>query len=868
MGWLEGIPARLRLLFRRGEAEERMGEEFRFHIEMETERLVREEGLAPKEARRRALIAFGGVERHKQALREGRGLAWLSGLSLDLKLGLRMLVKYPVLTVASVLTLAIAVGMAASWFEFATNLVHPRLPLPDGDRIVSVVNRDLESTDADYSTEPRSLHDFETWREELRSIEALSAATSIEYVVTTEEGRFEVLNGRRVTPSTFRVAAVRPLLGRPLTEEDARPGAEPVVVLAHSAWQRLFDGDRRAVGQTVRLGAEHATVVGVMPEGFAFPVNEEIWTPLRERAVTYDRRQGPPIMMFGRLAPGASLEEAQAELALLGQRATAAFPATHEHLRPQVRRFGRGNDMAGVATALNVPFLLFLLVVCANVATLLLARTSARRTEIAVRSALGASRRRILLQMVAEALVLTAVATALGLAAAHRGLGAGMALFWDVQQMRPPFWFTDGLSAPSVLYACVLALLGALIIGGLPGLRATRRGLRDRLPKPGATGSGQRFGFLATGVIVTQVALCVAFIPMAILNVRELLPERAGASDFPAEAYLTGRLTIEPEPVERGALFDEARARLAAQAGVLAATRADRVPGFNHPVSAITVEEDSTVVYARTLEVDPDFFDVVGARIVDGRPFRPEDVTAAVPVTIVDAAWARDAFGGRNPVGRRIRYPTSGDEDGGWHEIVGVVSGMERAIGPGTAVALFRPLRPEAHASVQLYLRTAGPADALATAVHDLVTSLDPALGMVDLQPLSDVWRPVERSDRFFAGALGAVSAIILLFALMGIYALTSFTVAQRAREIGIRAALGAGPRRILASIFSRAAGQIGLGILLGAALVSLTVARSPEGIRLVAGMAAAMAAVGLLGCAVPARRALRIQPTEALRAE
>lgn len=894
MKWLEGLRARLRLLLGRRAAEERMDEEFRFHLEMETERLVRDEGLDPKEARRRSRVAFGGVERYKQELRDGRGLGWLYGLSLDVKVGFRMLLKYPVLTLASVLALAIAVALAASWFEFMSNLAYPRLPLPDGERIVQVRNHDLETTDSDYSSEPRSLHDFEAWREEVTSIQDLSAASSAEYVVTTEDDRVATVVGARVTPSTFRVARVQPLLGRTLTEEDDRPESPPVAVLGYGAWQRLFDGDRTAVGRTVRLDSEHATVVGVMPEGFGFPVNHEIWTPLRERAVSYQRRQGPSLAMFGRLAPDATLEEAQAELDVLGRRAAAAFPDTHEHLRPEVRRFGRGNDMAVVATALNVPFLLFLLVVSANVATLLFARTSTRQSELAMRSALGASRRRLLLQLVAEAFVLTSVAAALGLTGAHFGLRWGMDLFWEVQQMRPPFWFDEGVSVPSVLYACALALVGALIIGGLPGLRATRRDLRERLTHPGAGGAGMRFGKLATGVIIVQVALCVAFIPVAVLNARELLPGR-NASDFPAERFLTARLTHqggpaalasgagaggEPDagPVDaRGsaeertaaALFEEARHRLASEPRVLAASRADRVPGFNHPNRPIEMADDSTVIYARTLQVDPDWFEVVGARIVDGRPFRPEDVASAIPVMIVDETWARETFGGRNPIGRRIGIHEDGeDEATRWHEIVGVVSGVERAVGPGTAVRLFRPLRPEEHASVQLYLRTSGSPEALVPQVLDVVSSLDPNLAIAELKPLAEVWRPVERSDRFFAAALAVVSGIIVLFALMGIYALTSFTVERRAREIGIRTALGAGPRRILLSIFSRAAIQIGLGILAGGTLVSLTAARSPDGLRLVAGVALAMAIVGLLGCAVPAARALRIPPTEALRAE
>lgn len=879
MSWLDGARARLRLLARRA-AEERMDEEIRFHIDMETDRLVREEGLDPAEARRRALVAFGGVEKFKEELRDGRGFPWVRGLSLDLRLGFRMLVKYPVLTATSVLALALAFTLAAAWFEFTSDMTMPRVPLEEGDRIVGVRNRDLKSTDADFPSEPRSLHDYELWRDELESIEHLTAYSRVAYTATTEDGRYAALEGVRTTPSLFRVARIAPLLGRTLIDDDVRPDAPPVVVLSHSAWLRLFDGDRSAIGKTVRLGAEHATVVGVMPEGFTFPRSDEFWTPLRERAIDYPRRAGPAIAMIGRLAPGYTLEQAQAELTMIGERTAAAFPETHEHLRPEVRRYPRGNEMAAITALLNVPFVLLLVVVAANVATLLVARTAARESELALRSALGAGRRRILLQLVAEALVTTSIAAAIGLAVARWGLGWGMDLFWEVQQTKPPFWFDPGLSAPTVLYVGGLAVLGALIVGGIPGLRATHGRIWTRLPQPGAAGGGMRFGVLATGVIIVQVALCVAFIPVAVRTAQQQLRDPKG-EDFPAATFLTGRLTRHsasaprsaggPDEIHRTAeLIDELHRRIAAEPGVVAATRANRIPGFNHPVVAIEVEDDSArILRARGLSVDPNFFEVMGARIVSGRGFTESDVTGTADVAVVDEAWAAEVFAGRSPLGRRIRYPTREGEAGTRaYEIVGVVAGMDRAIGPGEPVAIYHPLKPGEHASVQFYLRTAGPPEALIPRIVTLAPAMDPNLDVSGVMPLDDVWRPVQRSDAFFTAVLGVVVGVIVLFALMGIYALTSFTVARRTREIGIRATLGAGPRRILVTLFSRALLQIGAGIVLGGALVSLTVHRDPAGLRLVGGVAVAMLVVGLAGCAVPAIRALRIQPMEALRVE
>jgi putative ABC transport system permease protein len=875
MGWWNGLRARLGLLFRGGAAEARMEEEIGFHVDMEAERLEREEGLDPVEARRRALVAFGGVERTKEELREGRGLAWLSGLRLDLKLGARMLVKYPVLTGASVLALALAVGLAVSFFEFMSNMAWPRFPLPEADRIVQLRLQDEESGDR----ERRALYDFERWRDELDGVEELTAVTTSEMVVRTEDERFATLEGARVTPSMFRFSRLRPLHGRPLRADDAEATSPAVAVLAYSAWRRLFDGDPGAIGRTLRVGSETATVVGVMPEGFEFPSNQQVWLPLRVRAVEVGPRDGPPLTIFARLARGVSLDEARAELEVVGRRISAAHPATHEQLRPRVDQPSTFGPEAALAGLLNLPFLFFMLVVAANVATLLFARTATREGEIAMRTALGASRRRIVLQMTAEALVLTLTASAVGLLAARWAFSRAMALFFEVQQARMPFWFDTTLSLRGVLYVLALAAVAALIIGGLPALRATRGGLRHRLTSTGTGVSSMKLGTVATAAIVVQVAITVAFVPLALDMALDTLPERT-AEAFPADRYLYGRLTVEHhsergaddglgEDVAGEASYDEVHRRLLDEAGVVAATRASWLPGFNHVMSAVEVEGDSVVHHRRVLGVDPNFFEVLGARIVSGRGFRESDREGEAAVAVVDRAAVDVLFGGRNALGRRIRILGSNDEaPGPWHRIVGVVEGMAPAIGPGQQVGLYRPLRPERHGSIHVFARTREAPDELVPRVHDLVEAVDPSLGMAELKPLEAVWRPVHKGNSYALTALAAVAAVIVFFALMGIYALTAFTVERRAREIGIRSALGANPRRLLAAIFSRVVLQIGVGIAAGATLVGFALADEPGGLMLIGAVALAMLVVGGLGASVPAARALRIQPTDALRAE
>ena len=332
MKWLDAARARLRLLVARRAAESRMNQEFRLHIELETEKLRREHGLAPDEARRRASIAFGGVETHKEALRDGRGFAWLGSFSLDLRLAIRMLARYPWLTLVGTAAMAFGIAAAVGAFEIRRQFVDPSLPLDQGSRIVGFRNWDAALNRSVLATP----YDFASWRDALTSIEDLSAVSVFPRNLITDDGQSEAVAVAAMSASAFRVARVLPLLGRTLLEADEDPGAPPVIVIGHDIWQRRFSGDPGVVGRTVRLGSERQTVAGVMPEGFAFPATHDIWIPLRVQAAGSAPGEGPGLLVFGRLARDASREQAQAELQAIGQRTAVGLPETHEHLRPQL----------------------------------------------------------------------------------------------------------------------------------------------------------------------------------------------------------------------------------------------------------------------------------------------------------------------------------------------------------------------------------------------------------------------------------------------------------------------------------------------------------------------------------------------------
>jgi predicted permease len=906
--------ARLLSLWRairgRGEVEAEMSEEFRVHIEMRARDLVHA-GFSHAEAARRARLEFGSAERYKDEAREARGLRRIDALRvswLDFKLGGRMLVKYPGLTLVGGFAFAFAIWVGAVAFEFLTQVMNPTLPLDDGDRIVVLRNMDaLRPSDPTPSrAERRAVRDFVTWRQELRSVEDIGAYRTLEQNLITGEGRGEPVEVAEISASAFRLARVPALLGRFLVEADEHAGAPPVVVIGYDLWQDRFEGESSVVGQTVRLGGVQATVVGVMPEGFAFPVAHRLWAPLRLSISGRERYEGPRIQVFGRLTPGVTLAEAQADLTTLGQRAAADDPQTYQHLRPQVVPYPKawvnyissGGFALGLISS-NLFVAMLLVLICGNVALLMFARAATRESEIVVRTALGASRGRIITQLFAEALVLGGLAAAVGLAAAGFGLRWGLGVvestIMDGSQL--PFWFRDSsLSPATVLYAIVLTLLGAVIAGVVPGLKATR-GLQTRLREATAGSGGLKFGGLWTAVIVTQVAVTVAFPAVALFVRRDADQLRSYDLGFPADEYLSVRLELDRDAAP-GATSDTARAvfararyaatwqelerRLTAEPAVAGVTVAEALPLMYHGWNQIEVDQGASTPRdsvrgqrVSSVEIETDYFEVLGAPILSGRDFHSGDFASAAPVVIVNHPFVEHVLGGRNPVGRRVRYVRgeSTPERGRWYEIVGAVGDLGTTSGYGSA-GIYHPIDREATYPVYLAIHLKGDPAAFAPRLRALAGAVDPALRLYAVTPLNDVINSQLEFYGFWFRLTLSVSAIALLLSLAGIYAVMSFTVARRTREIGIRVALGADPRRIVASIFRRPLIQVALGVVAGSVLVAALTFAIEDGVvsarqvGMVVAYAALMLGVCMLACVVPTRRALRVEPTEALRAK
>ena len=811
----------------------------------------------------------------------------------DYKLGIRMLLKYPGLTLAGGLALAIAIGVGAGWYDLTGKIMAPTIPLPEGNRVVVIETQNTLTN----APELRVARDFLEWRRELRTLAGLGAYRTDTRNLVVNNAAPEPIQMAEITAAAFVTARVAPLLGRGLLDSDELPGAPSVIVLGYDVWQRLFGGRQEVVGSIVKLGHTSATVIGIMPKDFGYPVNHDAWTPLSLRA-SYDALAGTPISVIGRLAAGVSLEQANAELRVLGERIAAAFPATHEHLRPTVRQLGATTDFLDLAqfASRNLPVLMVLMIACLSVGTLVYARTATREGEIAVRSALGAGRARIMGQLFVEALVLASVAAAVGLIAADR------ALTWGIEGVNrasggAPFWMTPGLQFSTILYACGLAVVSAAMLSFLPALKVTRARVQTHLANRSA-GATLRFGRVWTAAMTFQVALTAIGIPVAMETANEAMLKLNIRAAFPSREYLAARVDVDMAFEEdatstleerRAQTFEALADRIAQEPGVVAVTFADRAPGAvaRERFGEVESSPNAGPRYDgsfRTLAVGPEFFAALDRPIVAGRAFGGGDRSPSARSVIVNEAFARGfarQTGSGSPVGARLRYPdrSATAATDAWFDIVGVVRdvGLDPDDSGDELPYVFHAASARTVSPLVMSVRVRGNPAPLAARLPVIATDVDARLVVRDARPLEAWVRQRDDGLAMQAVALAGVTLLVLFLSALGIFSLVSVSVSRRTREIGLRTALGANPRDVLADVLSRAVILMGSGLTAGGALLLLCVAlglgpsgRPAEDValfsRYLGVTSAVMLAACLLACIGPASRALRINPTEALR--
>ena len=887
----------LRLLsfFRHGAAEAELSREIHSHLQLLEDEFV-SKGMSRDDARLAARRAFGGVEQAKEYQRDARGFRWLDNSRMDFKLGARMLAKYPALSLIGGAGLAVGVAIGTGFFAVAYSLLYATLPVARGERIVVLQNWDL-----DANTEMRrSMHDLATWQREMKTVEEIGAFRTVERNLIVPGGPAEPVQVAQITAPGFNITGVPPVIGRPIVAADERAGAPPIVVIGADVWHSRFGGDASVLGRELRLGNVVHTIVGVMPEGYGFPVNHSYWIPLSSDAAAYEPREGPEVFIFGRLRDGVAMEQAQAELSALGEQTASAFPQTHARLQPRLMPYTQAIlDISGTSafelTMLQSMASLLAVIVAINVGVLVYARTATRQREIAVRAAVGASRRRIVGQLFIEALVLCGAAAAAGVGLARFGIGQVYAIFAADGTL--PYFLDLGIPFAAYAYVGMLTLFAAAVSGVLPALQATGRRVQDTLKQTSGT-DGLRLGHVWTALIIAQVAIAMTALPAIVKISWGGIEGSQTNANFREESFLAAIVSTEadapigmPQEIyarESALRFEKSKTDLLtgleAEPAVDDVTVADSVPG-SEPWASIAIDGPTTsqsgAVFARVNRVATDFFDAFGARVVAGRELREGDGTGSVQAIVVNHAFAVQLLGGTNAVGRRVQYVKAGaaapviGAPATQYEIVGVMSDLStNTLAPEQIdPVIYHLLRSSTRATALIRMRGTDPLQ-VSGRVRELTSALDPTLRL-RIVAFSEMKQQAQIAVRLMVLGPWLVIVTALLLSAAGIYAMMSFTVSQRRKEIGIRAAMGADAGQLLRSIFSKAALQLAAGVAVGIVMALMIDQASGDdeflgsfGRALLPVTAAVMTIVGLFATIGPARRGLRIQPTEALRAE
>jgi len=879
---MERVGRRLRILFRKSRVERDLDDELRMHIEMEAEEMQRR-GMDPARARREALRRFGGVERTKERVRDERGGRVLDDLVQDVRYGARSLRKSPGFTASALLVLALGIGSATALFGVVDAVLLEPLPYPHPERLVRVwPARGAERTAFSYP-------ELEDWRNRSTSMVGLGLYSTLpaDYVYLGGERPTELAT-EWVGQDFFRVLGVPPAAGRTLLPED-EADHRMVAVISWGLWQRLFGGDPSVVGRTLEIDYRTFEIVGVMPQGFTFPVDTQVdlWVPITvvpQDDIPTENRGVRFLGAIGRLAPEASVETARQELSGIARSLEETYPDTNAGISRALVQPLSDNTVGDVRSALFVALGavgFILLLACANVANLLLARGSARAREVALRMSLGAPSGRVVRQLLTESVLLAGMGGALGLGLAW----AGTAALARGSAGLLPRAAEIGLDGTVVAAALLVTLLAAALAGVLPALRAADVAPADDLREGSrASSTGLRGVRLRRGLVAAEVALAVLLLTGAGLLVRSL--EALGRVDpgFETEGRIAMTLTLQdqkhPERTEWMGLYHQILDRLAAHPDVVAAGAIRYLPfrgdGESVPVQVPGLYEPAPEAqrYGHLFQISDDLFPALGMRLLRGRAPGPEDGPEDLPVVVVNEAFQRDFFHGQDPVGRRFKPGRDARYE---IEIVGVVADVRFAgLGEPAEPALY--VRNDQNPRIQMsyVVHTSGDPMALVADMRRIVHEVDPDQPVTEIVPLAELTSETLARPRFFTALLGGFAALALVLAALGVYGVLAYVVRGRAREMGLRIALGASGGLVARRVLLQGMAPVGLGVavgLVGAAALSRFVQSLLFGVTPLdpptyVAVATVLGAVAALACLVPAWSASHVDPIESLRAE
>jgi putative ABC transport system permease protein len=873
-------------LLRRERFDREMSEEMRFHLEMKAEEYV-EGGMTPEEALNAARRQFGNQTRLQEASREVWSFRMIETLLKDVRYAARVLLKSPGFTAVAVVTLALGIGANTAIFSVVNSVLLRPLPYPNAGRIAAIQELNEKGTRVQVTAA-----NFLDWRRQNTVFERLAAILSRPANLAVGE-EAERVNLAMTSADFFEVFGVRPQLGRLFLPEDERAGHAPVAVLSHGLWLKHFGGDPSTVGRSVTLDGQTYTIIGVAPAGFEYPDKTAVWVPPFQLVPTLGPQMDVEstrgfgfLSAVGLLKPGVSVRQADDEMAVITARLRQQYPEANNNRFDRVESL-RANIVGESGTALLLllgAVGLVLLIACANVANLMLARAASRVKEVAVRLALGATRLRLVRQLLVESVLLALV-----------GGGAGLLLgWWGVGMLRGllpsdfPRAQAIGVDLRVLGFTFLVSLLTGVLFGLAPALRATKTDLNESLKEGGRGGAGDgRSSRVRSLLVVSEVALSLVLLVGAGLLFRSFLRLQEVELGFRPEHILTFSIAPSGPNFTRdpqySAFYSQVAGRVGALPGVTAVGVINTLPLSKGPTSGFQVEGQTQLPKDRWPRVNyrsvsPDYFRAVGVPVLKGRAFDAHDDPSAPPVVIVNQSLARRDFPGEDPVGKRINL--GGVTSNGqplWWEIVGVVGDVRSLeLRSEAEPELYTSYLQDPFAGMSYVVRASVGPEGLIPSVREVVREVDRAQPVTDFREMEQIVNEAAAQPRFNSLLLAAFAGLSLLLAAAGIYGVMSYGVTQRTREIGLRMALGAQGRDVLRLVVGRGMGLTLLGVGLGLAasfgltrvLRSLLFGVSETDPLTFAGVSLVLALVAFLACLVPARRAAKVDPMVALRYE
>ena len=874
---LSSLLRRWRALTHKKEFDTELDEELRFHLERDVEQNIKS-GMTPDDARNAALKAFGGVDQSKEECRDARGVNFLENTLRDISFSMRVLLKNYAFTVIVVLTLALGIGANTAIFSFANGILLRPLPYPQSDRL-AIIN---ETFNREEGLIPVSYPNFLDWREQNTVFEDVACHFGTSRFALSGTGEPVEIRGSRITHGLLEILRVSPQLGRTFTADEDRPDQDAVVIIGYDLWQKNFGGDPNVLGKQIVLSNRSRTIIGVMPRGFRFPEISELWVPLALTTQMFTRTDHG-LTSIARLKDEVTIAQAQAEMHNIAARIEQQNPVTNEGRSVRVTSLHdnlAGDYKQGLLILLGVVGFV-LLVACVNVANLMLARATARQKEFALRAALGASRWRIVRQLLLESLILATVGGVLGFALALWALH----LLLNAIPIQLPFWMDFGIDLRVLAFTLGITLLTGLIFGAIPALQTSRVDLNDTL-KEGGRGAIGFSGRSRSMLVVTEIALSLVLLVGAGLMIQSFLRLRQVNIGVDAKNVLTATVILPRakyrEPQQRITFFKQLVDQVRNVPGVESAGATGTLPlNGNNWGRSLTVEGYPvlSVGQAPSIQhtvVTPGYFRTMGITMLAGRDFTDTDTFEALKVTIVDERLARHYWPNENAVGKRVRFgPPENNEP--WHTIIGVVRSVRHErMREDTDESVYLPHTLIPVGGLTLVARTTADPHDVTAAIRREVAQLDRDQPISEIATMEEVvsksiWQP-----RLYANLFAVFAGGALMLALIGIYGVMAFLVQTRTHEIGVRMALGATARDVFKLIVGRGMKLTVFGIAIGVAgAIALT--RLMHGLLFntsatdpftFIAIAILLSVAAFLACYIPARRAAKVDPLIALRYE